>query len=192
MLTGKINIQQIKVEINKLPDDVKKAKFDSLEELGQGLLENIKYRAPKNLGNYSRGWKIVSKSENKVSMGSDNRPLYTILEFQGSKPHDIRSTKPHNLLVWEDERGNTVFRNTKFKPVKHPGFPPIPHVRPSMKDVLGESTKIILKHFGRKNKILKKGSQKYQSTKINVRRTVVGKTGKKRLSRRRTQKVKIS
>ena len=36
----------------------------------------------------------------------------------GTRPHVIRPTKPHGLLVWEGPRGTVFHRG----PVNHPGF----------------------------------------------------------------------
>lgn len=184
MLTGKIDISQIKFEVKKLPVDIGKAKTDALQEIGQILLQNIKSRAPKNTGKYANSWTLQSSTENNIKLTTPYGKLYVILEFKGRSPGII---KPRgNALVFEFG-GQTIF--TKI--VNHPGFKPIPHTRPALKEVMQIAPKIIYKHFGKRVKILKKATKPYQHKKFHIRRTVIGKTGKKRLIRKRVQRIRI-
>lgn len=48
----------------------------------------------------------------------EGKPLFKWVHQTGTRPHVIRATKPHGLLVFEGRRG-TVFTR---KPINHPGF----------------------------------------------------------------------
>lgn len=49
----------------------------------------------------------------------DGKPLFKWVHQTGTKPHVIRATKAHGLLVFQGRNNRTVFTR---KPVNHPGF----------------------------------------------------------------------
>lgn len=90
------------------------------------LKETIK-RAPKSSGDYAKSWRKgkirVEGSKILITIETPMGELYIILEEEGSDPHTIDS--PVNI------------KGVGWRYIKeHPGFPPIPHVQPSIRHVM--------------------------------------------------------
>ena len=96
--------------------------------------------------------------------------LYNILEFKGSKPHEIRA-RIAPALHWVDR---TTGEHRFALRVWHPGFAPLPHMRPMMKDLMRQSLAVCYKHYG-KIPIFTKHGIKYRNKRIRIKRLNVRK-----------------
>ena len=107
-----------------------------LDESADVLLAEIRKTAPKKTGKYAKSWKKDNSTENSIQITTPMGNLYIILEFQGRRSGRISARR--NVLHFQVD-GQDVF--AKF--VDHPGFPPIPHVRPALKRVTPKIREII-------------------------------------------------
>jgi len=112
------------------------------QEIGSSLVTQIRNSAPKDTGKYSRSWKITKRSAAGVQVGTNLAWLFKILEYTGSKPHLIRPVRAKALHFFLKD-GTEIFTQL----VRHPGFKPIPHVRPSVRHVMKHTKYIIRKHL---------------------------------------------
>jgi len=65
--------------------------------------------------------KSTNGAKSTIFADDQSKPLFPWVHMTGVRPHVIRATKPHGLLVFRARNGNTVF--TK-RPINHPGFKP--------------------------------------------------------------------
>jgi hypothetical protein len=87
-------------------------------------------------GSYLESWRVLTMTENTVSIGTDQAMLFYIIEY-GSRPHMIYGNP---ILHWVSPEGEDIFVTQVF----HPGTNPHPHVRPTMEQVKGEMTGIFI------------------------------------------------
>lgn len=114
---------------------------DTLDELGNRLVELIQQFAPKDTGEYAGSWRVSEVTENKVVVSSPDNLKFVIFEFTGARPHKIKGEP----LAWE---------GGKFGPgmhfafsVWHPGINKQPHVRPAMNQLIQtEANQIITRN----------------------------------------------
>ena len=145
----KDGIERVKTVINEIPRN--KAQFikDTLKELGDLLLKNIKQGAPSDSGDYARSWKVNAPQGNKVTLETPEGLLFDILEFQGRRAGRINK-KTASVLAFK-WRGQDAF----FAFVDHPGFKEIPHVRPAIRKTMKEANRIIFKNLSKNMRIFK-------------------------------------
>ena len=161
MLTANIDLRKITRELEQLPRNTERANRNALKEIGEALVENIKAGAPVDTGSYRDSWKIKRSDDREVVVWTPKRQLFVILEFQGSKPHEILP-KRASVLRWPIRSNKVVQRGAAPSPalpsggaqqyayakrVFHPGFKPIKHARIALRHVQREAYKIILKHY---------------------------------------------
>lgn len=137
--TGK----NIVIEIRRLPKDLPDFLFNTMLDLQAFFLENVQRLAPKKTGEYARSWvkgplKLIESTKTISStIITPEFLLYTMLEFQGRQPGEILG-KPILHFFWE-KTGQEMF----LRKVMHPGFPPMPHVRPALDITLQNAPRII-------------------------------------------------
>ena len=147
MLNGQIDIAKIKDEIRRLPHQAQTANRAALEQMADAYIRGIKDNAPLETGEYSRSWKKAKVSAKRATIRSPMGFLYKILEFRGSRPHEVRARRAP-ALHWIDP--NTGHHRFALK-VWHPGFKPRPHMRPMMRDLMHQSLKVMNHHYSRLN-----------------------------------------
>lgn len=105
--------------------DAAQIKQDLMQLIGDTCVKLLQQYSPKDTGDYSRGWKIISISADQVQVGNDNDELVDILEG-GTDPRTIepRVGRQNGVLVFE-MNGQTVFSRY----VNHPGTPAQPHIQ---------------------------------------------------------------
>ena len=163
MLTARVNLKKIIGELDALPRYMDAARRDALQEIGEALVKNIRAGAPRDTGSYENSWKIKKVDSKEVVVWTPKRQLFVILEFQGSKPHEIVPKKA-KVLRWPIRVRKVVQRGPAPSPalpsggnqqyayamrVWHPGFKPIRHARPALRHVQKQATKIALKVYAR-------------------------------------------
>ena len=126
----------------KMSDGHKEIISMTLDDITKSLLAKIKKRAPVKTGRYKKSWKRGTKTENSVTVMTDQTKLFMILEYEGSKPHRIHG-KP--VLRFELD-GEIVFRAW----VDHPGFGALPHVRPALDELKRELPQIYARNLRKK------------------------------------------
>lgn len=62
--------------------------------------------------------RTTTGARSTITAVDQRKPLYPWVHITGTKPHIIRATKPHGLLVFPIG-GRTVFTR---RPINHPGF----------------------------------------------------------------------
>lgn len=129
--TIKIALQEIIVGFDKF-------RAQTLNELQKLLLEQIQKLAPRNTGEYAESWRLGSIDGNIATVETPMGLLYIILELQGRSPGRIHGDPLHFQID-----GSDVF--VRF--VDHPGFDPIPHVRPALRIVLNFALSIIYENL---------------------------------------------
>ena len=163
MLTARVNLKKVIGELEALPRYIEAARRDALQEIGEALVKNIQAGAPVETGSYKNSWKIKRVDSKEVVVWTPKRQLFVILEFQGSKPHEIRPKKA-KVLRWPIKKNKIVQRGAAPSPalpsggnqqyayamrVWHPGFKPIRHARPALRHVQKQAAKIALKVYAR-------------------------------------------
>ena len=163
MLTANIDLRKITRELEALPRYAERARRDALSEIGTALVKNIAAGAPVDTGSYRDSWKIKRRDDKEVVVWTPKKKLFGILEFTGSKPHEILP-KRASVLRWPIRVRKVVQRGAAPSPalpkggnqqyayakrVFHPGFKPIKHVRQALRHVQRGAPKIVLKHFAR-------------------------------------------
>lgn len=98
------------------------------------FLKEVQKRAPKDTGEYAKSWKAgeikIDGTKVLIIIETPMGQLYVILEEEGSDPHEIEG----NPLHWT---GGKYGPGEHFAmKVDHPGFPPIPHVQPSIRHIM--------------------------------------------------------
>ena len=141
-MSFEIDTRQLHSFQRKLNDSHKEIISKTLDDITKSLLAKIKKRAPVKTGRYKKSWKRGTKTENSVTLVSDQQKLFMILEYEGSKPHRIHG---HPVLRFELD-GEIVFRAW----VDHPGFKAMPHVRPALDELKRELPQIYYKNLSRK------------------------------------------
>ena len=101
MITGRIDITKIKREIKGLEPKIKRANRDTLNQLADSFVQGIRDNAPLETGAYANSWKKKSADHRKARITSPMGFLYQILEFRGSKPHEIKAVNAP-MLHWID------------------------------------------------------------------------------------------
>lgn len=143
--TGK----DIAIAVRKIPKDLPDFLFNTMRDLQTFFLAAVFINAPKRSGNYATSWQIGPIKfipESKSISGTivtDEGLLYIILEFQGRAPGKIEGNP---ILHFFAEDGTEVFTRS----VDHPGFPPMPHVRPALEETLQNTQRIVNQNL-RKN-----------------------------------------
>ena len=97
--------------------------------MANNLVAEIKRTAPRKTGEYAASWRKGPSSARRVEVRTTKPKLFEILEFVGSQPHVIRPVRAKALRF--EQAGQVRFA----KSVNHPGFPPIPHVRPALRKI---------------------------------------------------------
>lgn len=98
---------------------------DSLIQIAQEFINSIQFLAPRDTGEYANSWAIQNIDSKSVRIGTPLNDLAVYLEY-GTSPHPIVGHR--KVLHWVDESGQDHFAMY----VRHPGFPAIPHIRPTM------------------------------------------------------------
>jgi len=142
------SLDRVKVAVEEIPKN--KAQFvkDTLNDLADELLKEIKKTAPRDTGDYANSWKKMSPSGDKITVETPEGDLFTILEFTGRDPGRI---EPFGDVLAFNWRGQDVF----FKFVMHPGFNEMPHVRPGMRKTIRMGNQIIIKNLKKNMRIFK-------------------------------------
>ena len=179
MLKGEIDIIRLKRELNALPAKMKTAHRDALNQMADSYVNAIKENAPLETGAYANSWTKKNVNERRARITSRMGFLYQLLEFRGSKPHEIKA-KNAPALHWIDP--NTGAHRFALR-VWHPGFKPKPHMRPLMNDLMGQAIKVLNHHYTRM-KVFRKKRGRYSRVKITFRRLNVRKPPPKFPNRR--------
>jgi len=149
MSTWKIgSIEKVKVAVDEIPKNKDKFVKDTLNELADFLLSEIKKTAPRDTGEYAGSWIKESVKDNKIQVTTNEGDLFTILEFTGRDPGRI---DPFGDVLAFNWRGEDVF----FRFVMHPGFDEMPHVRPAMRKTIKGANAIIFKNLKKNMRIFK-------------------------------------
>ena len=181
MIEGTVDFSAIKKELAMLGGNGTQAvKNAVLQEVGSGLVTNIRRSAPKDTGQYSRTWHIKRRDAHSVVVGTHDPGLYHLLEITGSKPHVIVPRRAKALHYFTPD-GREHFRMS----VRHPGFKPIPHVRPSLRHVMRYGGGLFLKHLSIQFRLLGPAGAKYRSYTIPAWKTVKKKPQGYKRGRRR-------
>ena len=181
MLSGTVDLSKLYQSVQALPDEYRRARALAFKEVGDGLLKNIKARAPVDTGKYKTSWYLKAATDKRCVVETPMRQLFLILEYQGSKPHIIRP-KRKQFLRWpvrESKRktvrtagpspalpqgGRQVYAFARE--VKHPGFKPIRHARPAHRSVMRQALPIFYKHMGRIRVLSASDAKKYANAKV--------------------------
>jgi len=123
------SLDKVKVAVEEIPKNRDKFVKDTLNDLADELLKEIKKNAPRDTGEYAGSWRKQPAKDNKITVETPEGDLYTILEFTGRDPGRI---EPFGDVLAFNWRGEDVF----FKFVMHPGFDEMPHVRPAMRKTI--------------------------------------------------------
>ena len=165
---GTVDFGSIKRELDALGSSkARTVKAAVMQEVGAGIVTNIRRSAPKDTGQYSRSWRMTRKDHTHVIVKTDEPKLYRLLEITGSQPHIIRARRAR-FLHWCSPDGGSFFRVQ----VRHPGFSPIPHVGPSVRHVVRQAPYLFFKHLSIQFKYAGPGAAKYRRYTVSVRRTV--------------------
>lgn len=135
------------LNLDRLKQLPKEGATRALQIMASEFLATLTALAPRDTGRYINSWRIKENSPGKIVIGPvgmlppretitggqadpvSAQKLATMLEFTGSPAHPILP-KNANALVYL--HGGEV----KFsKRVSHPGFKPIPHIRPALNQV---------------------------------------------------------
>ena len=114
------------------------------KKFAERLLAEIRRRAPKDTGEYAKSWHIEERRDGFYVV-TDDSTLYDILEYTGSVPHDIYP-RYASVLHWIDR---DTGQDRYAAHVRHPGFKPIPHVRPALRAVQKRAAKEAEAEFAR-------------------------------------------
>jgi len=117
-----------------------------LQILASEFMSSLVTFAPVDTGRYLRSWRVTENTPNRVVVapvgmlpprptvtGGQTEPisasrLASMLEFSGSSPHVI---EPKNASALVYPQGGQIKISRR---VRHPGFKPIPHIRPAMNE----------------------------------------------------------
>jgi len=130
------NYRQIDTELAKLISKTPQVSAKALPELGEKLRARIAQFAPRNTGEYASSWKVGPLIGNKITVETPQGFLYIILEFQGRLKGRIEGDPLHFVI-----NGVNVFVSY----VDHPGFPPMPHARPALRDTMQEAVQVVIR-----------------------------------------------
>jgi len=142
------SLDKVKVAVEEIPKNRDQFVKDTLNELADELLKEIKKNAPRDTGEYAGSWMKESVKDNKIQVTTNEGDLFTILEFTGRDPGRI---EPFGDVLAFNWRGEDVF----FKFVMHPGFDEMPHVRPGMRKTIKMGNQIIIKNLKKNMRIFK-------------------------------------
>ena len=98
-------------------------------EMGRKLAAEIKRTAPKKSGKYADSWRAGPSNGRRVEVRTKMPRMFDLLEFTGRNPGPIDPVRAKALRF--TQHGQIVFASH----VNHPGFPPIPHVRPALRRI---------------------------------------------------------
>ena len=126
-------------------------KQSAIAQLKKEMLIELQRVCPKDTGKYSKSWKIKRATKYTFSFATNQKKLFNILEYTGSRPHIIRAVKAQYLHWVDKATGKDMFR----KSVKHPGFKARPHVRPFVDKAVPKMRARILKELKSRNRWLK-------------------------------------
>lgn len=103
-----------------LHDEGKRINQEEFQPLGR------RFSAKNRPSILTKSKKLANGGRTRIEVldSEPNKPLFKWLHITGTKPHTIRPTKPHGLLVFPIG-DRTVFTR---KPVRHPGFKPTGNV----------------------------------------------------------------
>lgn len=121
-----IDMTRITGPFGRLRGGVADVVSKTLDDAADVLLEDIRKNAPKDSGRYAKSWKKGRKTENTIELVTPQGRLFIILEFEGRRPGRIDRIRAEALHF--EVSGEEIFA----RHVDHPGFPPIPHVRPAL------------------------------------------------------------
>lgn len=142
------SLDKVKVAVAEIAKNRDQFVKDTLNELADELLKEIKQKAPRDTGEYAGSWRKGSITGNKITVETPNGDLFTILEFTGRDPGRI---DPFGDVLAFNWKGEDVF----FRFVMHPGFDEMPHVRPAMRKTMKEANRIIIKNLKKNMRIFK-------------------------------------
>ena len=178
MIRGKIDISQLKAAAKEMPVAIKQANKRAMDQIADTYLQGVKDNAPLETGDYVRSWRTRNDAKH-IRLVTPMGFLFYLLEFRGSKPHKIRAVRAP-MLHWIDPNTGA---HRFAKEVMHPGFRPLPHMRPMMRDVVRQALPVFYKHYGRL-KILKGQTGKYRTARIRIKKLHVRKPKPKFPNRR--------
>ena len=179
MLKGTIDITHLKRELKTLPNKMKTAHRDTLNQMADSYLNGVRENAPLETGAYANSWVKKSVNHKRARITTPMGFLFELLEFRGSRPHEIRA-RIAPALHWIDP--NTGAHRFALR-VWHPGFKPKPHMRPLMDDLMGQAIRVLNHHYVRM-RVFSKKRGKYSRVKITFRKLNVRKPKPKFPNRR--------
>ncbi len=147
-VTGRVGVKMVGMDrlllnLSRMQQLPQEGVTKILQILASEFIASVIEFAPKVTGRYARSWRVKSLRPNEViiaPMGMlPGRPtigggvsdsisaskLAVMLEFTGSPPHII-APRVKSKLLFQSRTGDIVITG---KPVNHPGFKPIPHIR---------------------------------------------------------------
>ena len=142
-IVGDDKLQVNLTRMSKLPQE---GITKIVQLMASEFLATLTVLAPKQTGRYINSWRVKENSANRVIVGpvgmlppretvtgGQTEPiaasrLARMLEFTGSPAHTIEPRVADNLVY--SQNGEIRVR----RKVNHPGFRPIPHIRPALAD----------------------------------------------------------
>ena len=97
--------------------------------MARNLVAEIKRTAPKKSGKYANSWYAGTSNSRRVEARTKMPRMFDLLEFTGRSPGPIDPVRAKVLRF--EQHGQIRFAAH----VDHPGFPPIPHVRPALRRI---------------------------------------------------------
>lgn len=161
-IEGKINLGAIEKELDSMDSNFIKYQEAVLKDLQDIFIKNVEKKAPKKTGKYSKSWKAGPINGNKATIYTPFGMLYAMLEWTGRSPGRISG----KLMVFEAETGETVFTMK----IDHPGFDPVPHVRPALKKTMAECSPVLFAHLDKLSRMFDKVAKQNKTKAENLKK----------------------
>ena len=193
--TGRFELQEVKIAVDRLSKSPQKFIDATLKDLQRMYLEAVAPASPRDRGDYAKGWSLGPINGKRAAIYNKYGELFAWLEFTGTRRHKIRAKGKAaggaDRLKIEIENGRFIFPVE----VDHPGTEPEPHARPTMRTLMQNAFIIVasnLDKFGSQlftSKNLPSNTQAKQQVKAKMKQTrikkqKVNKSGRTRISRR--------
>lgn len=121
---------------------------DTLVDIANEFINTIQFLSPRDTGEYANSWAIQNIDSRSVTIGTPLEELAAYLEY-GTSPHPIVGHR--KVLHWVGEDGLDHFAFY----VRHPGFPAIPHIRPTINVLETKIPEIIMKNMKKHFRLVK-------------------------------------
>ena len=193
--TGRFDIQEIKISVDRLSKNPQRFVDATLKDLQQMYLEAIVPASPRDTGDYAKGWHLGPIRGNRAAIYNKYGELFAWLEFTGTRRHKIRAKGKAaggaDHLKIEIRNGVFIFPVE----VDHPGTEPEPHARPTMRTLMQNAFIIVASNmdkfgsqlFTRKNIPPREQALREVKSKVkrsSIKKQKVNKSGRKRIGRR--------